>query len=251
MRWNIVKQAWSLAREKFPKAKRLFVELPDRFRGFGECAVLDLETPDKPLGKITYEAHCEDGKPVLSMKLQDGQVKTAMPRFASLDMKTESSEAQLAKKFSICAADIMAKYPEPRILGEQIAYLIAGHEDGLSKTAELDEYMVHDWVEKHGFPAESVFHAEEKLDELGLKIARKKEKKFKNFEKVRIVDPGSRDYNEGAQIIGRKRDKDKNDWYQVIVDGSSQPIWLNERQLAKNEVGSLKTLSVKQLPAKE
>lgn len=247
MRWEIIKKAWSLAAEKFPKAKRLFVDLPPKFRGFGECPVLDLEQPDKPLGKIIYEAKCEDGKPVLSLTVADTTAQVSLPKFGSFTLKPSTTAQSLVAGVPINASDIMKAYPVTQILGHQVGYLIAGHEEGLVKIAnsqELDERSIMDWVQQKGFPSDVAPFAEDKLEELGIKIARKKKRKrFENYEKIRVVDPRIMEYNEGARVIMRRRDEELNDWYQVIVDGSSKPIWLHEDQLDRNHVGHIDNIS--------
>lgn len=244
MRWEIIKQAWALAGKKFPKTKRLFVDLPDQFRGAGECNIYDLDEPEKLLGKIVYEAVCREGNPVLSMKLDESEVTASLPKFEGLEFKTASSIQSLQQKNVIKGAVIAAKYTDPVQLGEQAAYLIVGHEDGLKfENNELHEGVIASWLDDHGFPAEIGPHVETKLASLGVSIARKKKRLFQNFEKVRVVDPSLREYNEGAQVIKHMRDKDKHNWYQIIVDGSDTPIWIKEIQLAKNEVGSILNVS--------
>jgi len=137
MRWDIIKKAWSLAAEKYPDVKRLYVALPDQFLGFGECPIIDLDKPEDPVGKIRYEAKCEDGQPVMSLSIEDMIKTSSMARTPSCNMKTAAVFATLEPKTSIGAKDILAKYPDPKILGEQIAYLIAGHEDGLVKLGKI------------------------------------------------------------------------------------------------------------------
>lgn len=244
MRWEIIKKAWAMAKDKFPDAKRLYVDLPDKFRGFGECSVIDLEDPTKPLGKIVYEAKCEGGKPVLSMKLDEKTVEASLPRFKSLQVKTASVAGSL-KAAAIDAKAVCAKYPDQDTLSQQVAYLIAGHEYGLVKEAgtDLHEGIVETWIVEQGFPREVTAAVQIKLEGMGVKIAKKKKRQFKNYEKVRVVDPRIIEHNEGAQILDHRRDKKKNDWYQVLVDGSDKPIWLNELQLAKNNVGSVSDVS--------
>lgn len=252
MRWDVIKQAWALAKEKFPDAKRLFVSLPDKFRGFGECSVVDLDKPDAPLGKITYEAKCESGRPVLSMKLEEKSKEAALPKTGCLQMNLMVSVGEFKPRSSIPSADIMAKFPDHKTLGEKLAYLMIGHEDGIAKGAQsIHEGLIESWIGEHGFPKEAIPHAEAKLAELGVVVARKKRKRFENFEKVRVVDPRLREYNEGAQVLRRKRDKEKHDWYAVLVDGSDTPIWLRDEQIEKNNVGSIKDVSMTDRAAEE
>lgn len=248
MRWEITKKAWVLAKERFPKTERLFVELPDKFLGTGECSVFDLDAPERPLGKIAYEAKCVDGQPRISMSLGERTAEASLPKFGAMTIKTAHREEILERRQTIDAPTIMEQYKDMAVLGEQIAYLIAGHPNGLVKTEQnTDEGMhaglVETWVVENGFPREAFPHVEVKLAALGFKISRKQKKKFMTFEKVRVVDPRLMQYNEGARILGYKRDKDKQNWYQIIVDGSEKPIWLNEMQLAKNEAGIINDIN--------
>lgn len=354
MRWDIIKKAWSLASEKYPDAKRLFVALPDQFRGVGECSVIDLDNPEKPLGKIRYEAKCDNGEPVLSLKLEDLVKTSSLARIGVMELRTATTKASLAPRTTIATKDILAKYPDPKILGEQLAFLISGHEEGLLKLGkivyhaqtkggfigglstdigsdadilgkgfyfgskeyveanygqpeafevsgsfasqqqwmealkkyasnrieeqrrlareelksagfvgvdtghigvvwevsairpagpQIHEGMIASWLDDRGFPKEAIPHVERKLAEMGVKIAKRRRKRFENYEKVRVVDPTIMEYNEGAQVLGRRRDKEGRDWYQVIVDGSDKPIWLKDEQLNPNEVGSIRDIS--------
>ncbi len=242
MRWEIIKKAWSLANKQYPKVKRLYVDMPERFTGSGDCLVIDLDKPDELLGKISYQARCDDGKPVLSMKLEEAEEKAALSKNASFSYSVASKIESFSSKNIILASDIMTKY-QGDDLAEQVAYLIAGHEEGL-RGQELDTWLIESWINDHGFPAEITAGVEESLSNLGIKVAKRgKRRLFQNYEKVRVVDPHIMEYNEGARIITHRRDKDSCDWYQIIVDGSDKPIWLNEKQLAKNTVGSVSEIS--------
>lgn len=244
MRWTMLKKAWTLASEKFPDAKRLYVDVPQILRGEGACKVYDLEQPDSPLGLINYQFKCEDGHPIVSMSIGSNEVKTALSRVPTSDLSITSELQTLRSKNTICAADIMAQYSDPSVLAEQLAYLMVGHEDGPIKTAQADEESIDQWMEQQGFKSEVFALAKTHLENLGIKIAKRpRKKRFENYEKVRVVDPRIMEYNEGAKVLSHKRDKDKQDWYEVLVDGSEKPIWLNDVQIAPNEVGSLKEIS--------
>ena len=246
MHWDIIKKAWTIASEKFPEAKRLFVDLPPKFRGFGECTVYDLETPEKPLGKISYEYRCEDGKPILSMNLQNAEAKTAAIQ-ANMDLTISSSIQPFQKNNKIDSAAVMSQYKDANSLSEQVAYLVVGHDLGLSPDQDksIDSEEIDDWIIEQGFPCDISAGVKSNITKLGFSCTakRRKQKEFQNYQKVRVVDPRIMEYNEGARILKHKRDKDKNDWYEVIVDGSEKPIWLHEKQLAPNEVGSIADIS--------
>lgn len=55
MRWSLMKKAWGLARERFGGVRRLFVDIPARVRQSGTLHVFDLDSPDKPVGALSYK----------------------------------------------------------------------------------------------------------------------------------------------------------------------------------------------------
>lgn len=256
MRWNVIKEAWALARKKFPDMKRLFVDLPDRFHCEGQCGIYDLENPDEPIGILKYRASMSEDQPVVIVSMGEIEVSAGMPRFGSIDLEPSASEKPLVKKASISAKDISAKYPDPDVLGEQVAYLVLGHEDGLlHKVAEkrVSTDSLYQWGRAFGFSAEAMLAAKDKLQELGVEVyepstfnlktaKRPKKKEFKNFQKVRIVEPASMQLNEGGQVLDHKRKEGEEDFYLVIVDGSSEPSWYHEDQLEDNDIAGLSNL---------
>lgn len=260
MRWKVIKEAWQLARESFPKVERLYVSFPDRFRNSGECEVLDLEKPGVPLGRIDYKMGCHDQSPVVFMSLDKRSKSVSLPRQAALELKIETVPP--GKASSIHAEDIIEKYGDSSVLGEQLAYLCVGHEEGplyLSKRDSIDETDLADWIKKAGFPPRVLPHVTGKLEEMGiavlpedrfnLKLAKGKKKhkqKFPDFTKVRVTDPRLLSENRGGQIKGW----DKNDGgYWVLVDGASKPIKMYENQFEENTVGNIdKITTLPQIP---
>ena len=240
----MIKQAWSLASEKFPKAKSLYVDVPAVLRGDGACQVFDLDKPELPLGSLNYTFKCEDGHPILSLSVGgSATTKIAIQRQSS-SFAVASELQQLEPKNAISAVDIMAQYTDLEALGEQLALLMVGHDDGPIKTAEVEENEIDQWMSQYGFKPEVFASVKGHLENLGIKVAKRPTKKrFENYEKVRVVDPRIMEYNEGAKVLNHRRNKDKKDFYEVIVDGSEKPIWLSDLQLAPNQVGSLKEIS--------
>jgi hypothetical protein len=252
MRWNVIKEAWQLAKESFPKVERLYVSFPDRFRGSGECDVVDLEKPGESLGKIAYKMGCHDKTPVVFLSINKTSKSVKLPRQAALDLKAET--VPLVKASSICADDIMAKYGDSSVLGEQLAYLCVGHEEGPLYQSECDsisEAALAEWVKKAGFPQTILPYVQDNLEKMGvrtledkgfnLKSAKgKKERKFPDFARVRVIDPRLLSENRGGQIRGYDK---KTGLYRVLIDGSSNEVVLHEQQLAENPVGSINKIT--------
>jgi hypothetical protein len=250
MRWNLIKEAWSLARKKFPDVKRLFVDLPEKFKCEGQCAIYDLDEPDEPVGILKYHSKMADNHPIIIVSVGEMEIETGVPRFASVDMAVESAQRPLVKKASINGPDIMAQYPDQAVLGEQIAYLVVGHVDGpLYKASDrrISTDSLVRWGRAFGFSEEAIIASHEKLADLGVEVTatqafnlriakRPRKKEFENFQKVRVIDPRSMQLNEGGQVVEHKRNEEDEDFYLVIVDGSEEPSWYKEDQIEKNEV---------------
>lgn len=244
MRWDVTKAAWTLAKNHFSKVGRLFVSLPHRFAGEGACPVYDLDAPELPIGHIQYRLLTgQDDKPIISMHLDDKTSEAPMERKASISFEAPCAFAKVHDDQSINAADVSTKY-STESLGEQMAYLILGHEDGLGLAEprrEVSAAEIEAWIAKTGFPCETVPFATSKLASLGIKIAAKNKKdkrKFEQSSKVRVVDPISSQYNECGSVMSFKMDRDDDlEWYLVRVDGSSEPAWYREWQLAADMAG--------------
>jgi hypothetical protein len=56
-------------------------------------------------------------------------------------------------------------------------------------------------------------------------------RKFKDYEKVRVKDSASMEYQEAGQVLDCKGSYGKGYWYLVLVDGSSKPQWFAEEDL--------------------
>jgi hypothetical protein len=242
MRWDVVKKSWELARDKFDGVKRLYVETPANFEANGKCRVFDLDSPGDPIGTIAYQTVSENGGSAIKLSLEDVKASVPTGRFAIDNLPIISKTSELKARNSISVPDIMARYPDTKILGEQVAYLIVGHEDGLAGR-ELEDYDVDDWVLDRGFPPQILDGVKTAMAGIGIVTCRdRRERRFQPGDKIRIVDPNLRDYGEGGQVRDFKTTKDKErdkiiGWYLVLVDGSSEPVWVQEQQLAKNMAG--------------
>ena len=56
-------------------------------------------------------------------------------------------------------------------------------------------------------------------------------REFKDYQKVRVKDAASMEYQEVGQIMDCKGSYGKGYWYLVLVDGSSKPQWFAEEDL--------------------
>jgi len=254
MRWEAIKQAWALARENFPEVKRLYVDLPHRFRDSGECSVFDLEEMEKPLGKIAYKMTHIDGKPVIMMCINEMTKTAAATRSDTIEFKVQT--APLTKTAFLDSKAIVAQYQDSAELGEQIAYLVLGHETSPlygKKVAAMARKSLKTWFVDNSLPLAALDATVAALDAHGVRVlaskdfnlkeAKIKRQKFEIYQKVRIIEPRSMEYQEGAQVVECQRDEEDNDWYLVIVDGSSAPKWFHESQIGENEVGSIANIS--------
>jgi hypothetical protein len=247
MRWKITKAAWKLAKDQFPSTRRLYVDVPPKFASSGECCVFDLDKPSEKIGTIPYGVVFDGGQAFVVLRSEKQAIRVQSPRLASFELETDC--APQASRPSIVASEIAANYQDQELLGEQVAYLAAWHAEGPPKNgAEIKEAELRSWLKICGFAEEIFKPVKDRLSDLGFSVPsqprfnvakRKKKRKFTDYQRVRVMDPRLMDHNEAARILDVHRDKDRNDWYLVIVDGSERPIWLNEKQLEPNEAGAV------------
>lgn len=250
MRWEVTKKAWAMAREKFPKIEKLFVDVPERFLAVGQCRVLDLSSPQKPLAIISYDVRPISGQPQVVLSMGGKTESVALPRFGSVGMDVSTGFAGTpGRTGSLDAWAVMDRYVDPGELAEQVAKLAAWHEGGMGKTA-MTEDSVAKWMKGVGFPHEEAPLVCDELRALGLSVApafnrrlAKYVKPFEVYDQVRIKMENSMEHNECGQILERKRDKGKRK-YLVLVDGSSEPEWFFEDAIKPNMVGRIKNDAV-------
>ena len=254
MRWQIIKQAWELARKKFPGVKRLYVDLPHGFRDAGGVDIVDLEKPDVPIGKIAYRMSCHEGRPILFLEIESEQAAVAMPKTASMILPIKVSAAKEVS--SVFASEMVAGHENDDDLAESVAYVVMGHKEGpLNGSRSIGEAALGAWISEKGFPAKIAGKVAEKLRSLGVEIEtgfvlakkKKKEKEFGNKQRVRIVSPNSMQFGEGGYVLDTKRDKKEVDWYSVVVDGSETPGWFREDEIENNAVGNIGNVSTQEI----
>ena len=252
MRWDIVKQAWGMAKQAFPSAGKIYVHIPSRFSAKGSCLVMDLEQ-DKSLGNIEYSIIGFGGKPTLVLQLGEQCKKASLDRVL-IDMRTSFGET---KPLKLGAKDIVSKCSDLVAIGKRAAALAIGHESSpLRETETVGRFALRAWMSKEGFPEDAVPYAEDELRSMGIAVSgfnfkdakrrRKKEPLYQQQAVVRIVDPNMRDENKCGRVVqvvpskGKdKKDKDKNFAYLILVNGTSAPVWFAEWQLAPNLAGTV------------
>jgi hypothetical protein len=244
MRWDAIKQAWSLAKESFPGTKRLFVQMPSRFAGSGRLRVIDLDEPDKTLGEIHYRYLCRNGQNTLAMGLNHLEKTASGPTFAG-EFKVATAAIQDDGK--IDAEAVVLQYPNPIELGEQIAQLAAGSSDGFKGMSKIKKSALKTWIKSANFDPEMEPFVSAPLGLLGFEVENdcfnvRTAKKKDNFEygvgdRVRVIDSFSRDYNEGGEVKDAVK-REQRDYYLVLVDGSSNPAWFEAGQVQKIMAGT-------------
>jgi hypothetical protein len=242
MRWELVARAWSLARSKFPEVKRLYVDTPGRFGAVGTCKVLDLDAPGKPLGEISYDVRPIDGQPRISLALQDTTDSVTLPK-----MGVQASVSTSVRTAGGISADLLTKkYASAAQLAPQLAFLIVGHKDGIKEASKgLSRSDVAQWLRSYSFDVVLLDPVCDSIADLGVRVdgafnrrlARKVKNHFEQFQKVRVVDERSMEFQECAQVMEVKGSLKDGYWYKVLVDGSEEPKWFPEEALDDIHVG--------------
>jgi len=138
---------------------------------------------------------------------------------------------------------ISARYPNPFVLGEQLALIIA---NGRKKVAEEEvrAFLSNNKFEsslflpvEEGFATIGVTMESEQDDSFNLKKAKVQKRKFEEHQRVRVNHPTARDYQECGRVIEIKGDPRSGYWYLVMVDGSSAPMWFPQKALGPDEAG--------------
>ncbi len=243
MRWELVARAWSLAKSKFPEVKRLYVDIPGRFGATGSCNILDLDSPGKPLGAISYDVRQMDGQPRMILALDGSSDSVGLPKMG-VQASVSTSVRTASNKIS---AELLAKrYPSPQELSAQLACLIVGHKDGIREaSAGLTRSSVGEWLRDKGFNQGLLDGVCSAVEGLGVKVdgafnrrmARKVKNHFDQFQRVRVKDELSMEYQECAQVLEVKGSLKDGYWYKVLVDGSEDPKWYPESSLDEIHVG--------------
>jgi len=247
MRWEIVKQAWKMAKQAFPKATRIYVDIPPRFSFKGACQVMDLDK-DCSLGEIMYSVVGLQGKPTLVLQLGD-QIKQAALDQVAIEMKVGTTDTKIPK---LGGKDVLVGV-SPEVIGQRGAVLACAHATSpfLGKDT-IASPSLRAWLVKEGFAEDTIPYVSESLKSMGIAVTgfnfrgakrnRHKQPLYQQQAIVRIVDPNMRDQNKCGRVVQvskQGKDKDKKQYfaYLVMVDGTSKPVWFAEWQLVLNHAG--------------
>ena len=182
MRWPAIKKIWYLCKLAFPE-KTVWPDVPYRFQRIGGVKVFDLESGDE-VGEVSYETY---------------------PNKIVFKVKELFEEIPFEKK------DVLSF-----TVGKQCLSQVSGMSSifsvgrSLSKHYEGDELLekarlVYD-SEAHSLPFERWLAVAQFPDEI-LKLA--ESKKYKGYQRVRVVNPTSSEYNEMGVILDIQGDKRK------------------------------------------
>jgi hypothetical protein len=241
MRWDLTKRAWAMAKAQFPSVQRLYVDIPDRLEPFGECRVVDLEKPHETIATISYD-------------MRPGRVKLALNNAtAEVDSPKLACGSAVAVTVKKAEADIdpvllSKRYPDKAELAKQVAILMIGHRSGFRQASKLTPGQVSGWLSDKGFDAALFQPVCDELRALGvglsgfnLRVARdpRPNSKYKIFERVRVRDAASMEYQECGQILDVRGTKNDGYFYTVLVDGSESPLEFAEENLSELMVGRI------------
>lgn len=232
--WELTKKSWEIARKKFPKIKRLFVGTPAKIAKSGICPIWDLDLGPFPIGNIKYEISFGLDKPVISLSLDDMSGSVSLSKEGKTINCKKIASKTISKNQSIYGKEISSFYSNKNDLAESIAYLAIGSDEGIK--GEITKDSIRLWLKDKGFP--DICNAVAKnISLLGGKVKTAKKKQTRTYPdkaKVRIVDHTSMQYNENGIIVGfhlRSNGKQKQEWYAVLVDGSSHQNWFRVDQI--------------------
>lgn len=197
--WDLTKKAWALARKKFPSVESLYVQVPDRFAASGECAVYDLRSPHAPIAMMKYALNYGGGDKA----------------YVSLSIDDTVGRAKLlpVKSASVAVGSSRVQIGLPSAVLGAVMRKYQGEE--LCQAAALLGIGLKTAADKHP------------------------QRKFREYDKVRVVDDRSMEYQETGQILECKGTKRDGYWYLLLVDGSSKPVWAPEEALEPIMVGRL------------
>lgn len=232
IRWDVIKKAWALAREKFPE-KRVFVEMPRRFKSSGRCLVYDLSSPDEVMASIEYNVSHANGRAHVVLSMGGASHEVGLERRSAVGFKVDSMRVAMPKLIDVDGEAVMAKYPDREELFDKVALLAGGE--------VTDQRELFSWLASHGFQAKEILAGVARRLALprgawpynNTRVADKEhpKAKFDRYERVRVDDDTSMEHMECGQVLDISGKYKDGYAYLVIVDGSSKPVWIPEASL--------------------
>lgn len=241
MRWDMTKRAWAMAKAQFPSVQRLYVDIPDRLEPYGECRVVDLDKPGETIATISYDMR--PGRVKLALNNATSEVDSPkMACGASVQLAVKKAEVEIDPEL------LSKRYPDKAELARQVAVLMIGHRSGIRQASKLTPGQVSGWLRDKGFD-EALFQPVcAELKSLGvetagfnLRVARdpRPNSKYKIFQRVRVKDATSMEYQECGQILDVRGTKNDGYFYTILVDGSESPLEFAEGDISEIEVGRI------------
>ncbi len=224
IRWNIIKKAYQVAADSF-KTQDLLIDFPKVLEKTGSLSVYLLPDLSGPIGKLDYNiVHADDftgisiscnnvNKIISTSSFEPISCKVAM----SKDLEVGSVEIKDGSASSI-ALVLAQKY------GEEVDY---SEFKDLEDSEEIQAELV-----RNGINVYSQLKIKEAQD---IPLFRK----YKQYDKVRVNNEKSMEYQECATVLDCVGNIDKGFKYFVLVDGSSKPIWISEDELVPIEAGKV------------
>lgn len=213
MRWPLMKKALVLAKETLRRPD-IWVDFPPRLGANGEIEVFGQDDM-KPLGSIHYQQKASGAKSVVRFSMGEKFVESEFPRNKRVTIKSQGPKEEL----------------RPILLnhGEDAGFKILS---GAAKTKFDSDESIVKWAIDGGLTKEE---AQRLVSYANPKASREDKKEFKRSDRVRIVGP-CMDFGELAWVMGVQKTK-KGTFYEVLVDGSSKPIYVPAEWLKENEAG--------------
>lgn len=209
MRWEAIRKVWPLCKLAFPNGP-VWPDVPHRLSKEGGICIYDIKS-GKKVGEVKYKTINDKINFSLNNIFED--LKLERKSSVSFDVKSIKT-SEFIKKISI-GKSMSANYSGEKLLDFAEKIYANG-----PKSLTLEQ-----WLLCNEFPDETIIIAEKK--------------KYKEYQRVRIKNTSSMEYNEMGVILDISGDKKKGFNYLVLVDGSEKPIWFNQSSLNFNLSGAL------------
>jgi hypothetical protein len=212
MRWPLLKKALVLAKESLRRPD-IWVDFPPRLGVAGEITIFCQDNME-PLGEIHYQQKTRGAKTVVRFSIGDKIAEVDFPRSKRVTIRSRGPMEELRP--------ILMNH------GEAGFKILA---DAAKMKLTSDESIVK-WAIDGGLTSEE---ANRIVSYANPKSERKEKKEYERSDRVRIIGP-CMDFGELAWVVGIQKNK-KGTFYEVLVDGSSKPIFVPPEWLKENEAG--------------
>jgi len=211
MRWRLFKEALGLAKDVYGR-KDVWVDFPPRLRSSGEIDVFCQDDCDL-VDAIHYQSRPVGSKLVVRFVLGDKTKEVTLPKRKRMRIRKRIQKEDLRP--------ILMDHGEAgfRILADAARTMFTSKES-MSK-----------WAKDGGLTQQEA----DKIVSLAQPAPRKDDDEIKPSERVRIVGP-CMDFGELAWVVGIRETR-KAPLYEVLVDGSSEAIFVPREWIQKNMAG--------------